>query len=112
MVVADLYLRRGRSSGVHDPDVLRLAELTGRTPASISRRLGNFEGTAHPGRGLKPVTGVALQSFRMMQTDHALRDEMVRAATSRLLAGERITALKMAPPGSRLVMPEEFSVEP
>jgi hypothetical protein len=109
VVVADLYLRRGRSSGVHDPDVLRLAGLTGRTPASISRRLGNFEGTARAGRGLKPVTGEALTTFRAMQTDAALRAQMVSAATSRLLAGGRSADVQVAPPSPRLVPPEEFT---
>lgn len=84
IAVADLYIRRGRSSGVRDPEVLELAQLTGRSPASISRRLGNFDGTVRPDRGLKPVTGLALEAFQRMLADAALRSEMVSEARSRL----------------------------
>lgn len=83
-VVADLYIRRGRSSRVGDPEVLELAELTGRSPAAISRRLGNFDGTVRPGRGLKPVTGLALETFRDMLDDPAIRSRLVAEAQSRL----------------------------
>jgi len=106
VVVADLYLRRGRSSGVHDHEVLALAQLTGRTPASISRRLGNFAGTKAAGVGLKPVTGDALEAFEWMESDDALREQMVRDAWTRLSG--------LAEPGPsatatwRLVPPEQI----
>ena len=73
IVVADLYLRRGRSSGVRDPEVVGLAQLIGRTPASVSRRLGNFDGTARAGMGLKPVTGEALSTFNQIRDNPAER---------------------------------------
>ncbi len=111
VVVADLYLRRGRSSGVADPEVIALAQLTGRTPASISRRLGNFDGTAHVGRGLKPVVGAALSTFRAMQSDDALRNTMAHDAAERLRTGRRGTTSRMASPGSRLVSPEVFATD-
>lgn len=114
VVVADLYLRRGRSSGINDPEVVRLAELTGRSLGSISRRLGNFEGTAHPGHGLKPVTGQALAIFTAMQADGRLRDRVVRSAMTRLGANrsdvsgaDRSRIVR----GPRVVAPEAFRTE-
>ena len=111
VVVADLYLRRGRSSGVHDREVLALAELTGRTPASISRRLGNFEGTQHPGRGLKPVTREALATFRAMAADAAVRERMVRDAIPRLTSGPQKVPDAPGRLGPRLVQPEEMTTD-
>lgn len=87
IVVADLYLRRGRSSGVSDPDVLHLAAITGRSPASISRRLGNFDGTLRPGHGLKPVTGEALDAFNSMMADASVRVSLAKEARTRLSNG-------------------------
>lgn len=107
VVVADLYLRRGRSSGVGDPEVVELARLTGRTPASISRRLGNFDGTAREGMGLKPVTGEARNVFVAMQGDATLRDRLAREAKGRL-AERRRRGARSEP---RLVDPEEFRAE-
>lgn len=86
IVVADLYLRRRRSSGVRDPDVLEIAKLTGRSPASISRRLGNFDGTVRPGMGLKPVTGDALTVFESMRENPVIRAQFVDAARRRLMS--------------------------
>jgi hypothetical protein len=83
IVVADLYLRRGRSSGVRDPEVIELANLIGRSPASISRRLGNFDGTARPGMGLKPVLGQPLRVFLEMQADDQLRSRVAHDARAR-----------------------------
>jgi hypothetical protein len=108
VVVADLYLRRGRSSGVGDPEVIELARLTGRTPASISRRLGNFDGTARPGMGLKPVIGEARDVFVSMQGDAALRKRLAREARARLSSGRDLHEAH-APP--RLVDPEDFHVD-
>lgn len=91
--------------------MLALAELTGRSPASISRRLGNFEGTAHPGRGLKPVTGEPLSTFRAMAADGALRQRMVHEVVARLIAGRSLPVGPAAPPEARLVLPEESIAE-
>jgi hypothetical protein len=111
IVVADLYLRRGRSSGVGDPDVVELAQLTGRSTASISRRLGNFDGTVRPGMGLKPVVGEPLAIFQSMQSDDAFRSRVVSEARARMRAVSRDNVL--GPPGSgpQLVDPEAFAVE-
>ncbi|MGY1728352.1 hypothetical protein ACI79J_15390 [Geodermatophilus sp. SYSU D01062] len=87
IVVADLYLRRGHSSGARDSEVLQLAQLTGRTPGSISRRLGNYQGTLHPGTGLKPVRGEALAVFNAMARDAEVRERLTAEARSRLLTG-------------------------
>jgi hypothetical protein len=51
VVVGQLWLNRGRSVGVGDSEVKALAALLGRSPASISRRVGNFAGTDNPGSG-------------------------------------------------------------
>jgi hypothetical protein len=107
IVVADLYLRRGRSSGIHDTEVKNLAKLTGRSPASISRRLGNYKGTMEPGTGLKPVLGEAEAVFARMRSSTALRQRLTREARARLLiAGGSIAAPAVAAP--RLVDPENF----
>lgn len=97
IVVADRFLRRGRSSGVHDSEVLALANLLGRTPASISRWLGNFAGTRTPGVGLKPVTGEAKTAFGRMEASPSARAEMVREACERLGS----TGEPMGSPGSQ-----------
>ena len=83
-VVADLYLRRGRTTGVRDPEAIELAALTGRSPASISRRIGNYRGTDVPGEGLKPVTGDALALFTNMRDDETWRAERVKSAREAL----------------------------
>jgi len=111
IVVADLYLRRGRSSGVRDPEVIALADLIQRSPASISRRLGNFDGTAHLGKGLKPVTGEALGVFRSMQIDGAVRTRVVLEATARLQAELKESNVGPVNVGPRLVDPEAIETE-
>jgi hypothetical protein len=111
VVVADLYLRRGRSSGVNDREVVDLARLAGRSPAAISRRLGNFQGTDHPGIGLRPVVGDALAMFRAIQADEALRLRMVAEATARLRARQPTPAEAPEAGGPQLVDPEDFRVE-
>lgn len=111
VVVADLYLRRGRSSGISDPEVVKLAELTGRTPASISRRLGNFDGTARPGNGLKPVGGEALRAFEQMRASSEIRAQMALAAERRLSTRVVATAAGEAG-GPRLVDPENHRGDP
>lgn len=106
IVVADLYLRRGRSSGVQDPEVVRLAELIGRTPASISRRLGNFDGTVRPGMGLKPVIGEPLAVFQAMRSDPEYRTRTVDEARQRLT-----TSTPGSGGGVQLVDPEAMVIE-
>jgi hypothetical protein len=111
VVVADLYLRRGRSSGIRDPEVLDLAHLTGRSPASISRRLGNFDGTVRTGMGLKPVIGEPLAVFRAMQTDEAFRDHILSEARTRLLLMLHSGRAEQLVDRPHLVDPEAFDVE-
>jgi hypothetical protein len=111
VVVADLYLRRGRSSGISDPEVVKLAQLTGRSPASISRRLGNFDGTARPGNGLKPVSGDALRAFEQMRASTEIRAQMTLAAERRLSSGA-LAASEGEAGGPRLVDPENHRGDP
>ncbi len=108
IVVADLYLRRGRSSGVGDPEVVELSDLTGRSPASISRRLGNFDGTDRPGRGLKPVTGDALAMFVSMRADTEMRLGLVDDARRRLESGRTPFRPVAGQASPRFVDPEAF----
>jgi hypothetical protein len=111
IVVADLYLRRGRSSGVRDPEVVELAQLTGRSTASISRRLGNFDGTVRLGMGLKPVIGEPLAIFQSMQTDETFRNRVVSEARARLRALSHDNVPGPRGSGPHLVDPEAFEVE-
>ncbi len=88
LLVLDLYVRRGRNSGTNDPEVRELARLLGRTPASISRRLGNFAGTESSGAGgLKPVTGIGREIWDQLRS----RPDLLTAeavATKQRLAGQ------------------------
>jgi hypothetical protein len=111
IVVADLYLRRGRSSGSNDPEVLDLARLTGRTPAAISRRLGNYRGTEHPGVGLKPVGGEAAEAFWVMKRDDEFRWRVVGEARARLEARSASATPPPRPVAARFVDPEEAMIE-
>ena len=110
VVAADLYLRRGRSSGVQDLEVLELAMLTQRSPASISRRLGNFDGTVRSGRGLKPIVGEPLEVFNRMRADDSYRQQIVGEARARLQAVVAPPAIPIDP-SPRLVDPESAEVE-
>jgi len=107
VVVADLYLRRGRSSGGREPEVLRLAQLTGRTPASISYRIGNYHGTAHPGAGLKPVTGEALAIFTAMAASETERHRLTAEAMRRLSGGLPPAPIQLPTAAARLAEPEQ-----
>lgn len=109
IVVGDLYLRRGRSSGVGDREVVELARLTGRSPASISRRLGNFDGTVRPGMGLKPIIGEPLRIFNAMNSDDVLRRQVVAEARGRLLEMSLGTQPEVRVP--HLVDPESLEIE-
>jgi len=109
IVVGDLYLRRGRSSGVGDREVIELAKLTGRSPASISRRLGNFDGTVRPGMGLKPIIGEPLSVFNTMRSDEEFRRQVVAEARRRLL--EASAWIRPEDRFPRLVDPESIEIE-
>ena len=111
VVVADLYLRRGPSSGVSDPGVIKLAQLTGRTPASINRRLGNFDGTARPGNGLKPVGGEALRAFEQMRASTEIQAQMALAAEQRL-SSSAVATTEGGMAGPRLGDPENHRGDP
>jgi len=84
VVVGELWLKRGRSVGISDPDVKALATLLGRSPASISRRVGNFAGTDRPGSGLKPITGEFLSFWKKIRENPAAVAEAARNARARL----------------------------
>lgn len=111
IVVADLYIRRGRSSGSNDPEVVDLARVTGRSPAAISRRLGNYRGTDQPGVGLKPVVGEAAEMFWAMKRDDELRRKAASEARTRLSLRSAPMTARPRPIVARFVDPEEAIVE-
>ena len=111
VVVADLYLRRGRSSGSNDPEIVDLARMTGRSPAAISRRLGNYRGTEQPGVGLKPVVGEAAEMFWTMKHDDQFRRRVVEEARGRLAARSASMTSLSPPVVAQFVDPEESTVE-
>lgn len=114
VIVGELWLNRGRSVGVGDADVKALAALLGRTPASISRRVGNFAGTDRPGIGLKPITGPALSLWEKIRGNPAAVREAARNARARLelLNTEGQEAPVGVSRGVRVVDPERPSTEP
>lgn len=112
ILVGDLWRRRGRSSGTSDREVQALAHLLGRSPASISRRLGNFEGTEHSGRGLKPIGGDALAAWNRVKDDPDALAAAVTRARFRLRALLNFDIPHGTVGVPRLVAPEESSLEP
>jgi len=116
VVVGELWLNRGRSVGVGDPDVKAVAALLGRTPASISRRVGNFAGTDRPGSGLKPITGEALSFWTKIRANPRAVQEAARNARARLellnTEGQRDSNSEAANFGARVVDPQRPSTEP
>jgi hypothetical protein len=116
MVVGELWLNRGRSVGTSDTDVKAMAALLGRTPASISRRVGNFAGTDRPGSGLKPITGEALSLWMRIRDNPAAVAEAARNARARLellnTEDPAAASVETANSGARVVDPERPSTEP
>jgi hypothetical protein len=96
---------------VRDPEVLELAGLTGRSPAAISRRLGNFDGTVRLGMGLKPVIGEPLAVFQSMRADQIFRSRIVNEARARLRSLSHDGVSGPWGSGARLVDPEAFELE-
>ena len=113
LIVGDLWLRRGRTVGVRDTEVRRLADLLGRSPASISRRVGNFAGTDQPGTGLKPITGEPLEVWTKIRNDRAALANAVSGARARLAFLTTGTAeARGVAGGVRIVAPEMPGTEP
>jgi hypothetical protein len=112
LIVGDLWLRRGRAVGTGDPEVQEIAVLIGRSPASISRRVGNFAGTDMPGRGLKPITGEPLELWTRMRGNRAALEHAVSQARARmpLLVNGEVNHVGRA--GVRIVAPELPNTEP
>ncbi|MDR7279066.1 hypothetical protein [Catenuloplanes atrovinosus] len=110
VVVGDLWLRRGRAVGTGTAEVREIAALLGRTPASISRRIGNFKGTDEPGTGLKPITGEALRLWESIRHDPDLLATRLDEARRRL--GLLSRGVQDVEGGSvRIVPPEVPSTE-
>lgn len=110
LIVGELYSRRGRSSGTHDVEVIELANLLGRSPASISYRLGNFAGTELPGTGLKPLAGEPLEAWNRVKDSPSRLNEAARIARTRmqlLLTKPESTVVQQP----RLVPPEDPSTD-
>jgi hypothetical protein len=113
VVVGEMWVRRGRSVGASDAEVKDLAAVLGRSPAAISRRVGNFAGTDRPGSGLKPITGEALELWTRLRSDRALLAETVEHARLRLNLLSGVTESSVEGAWHARVVPAETpSVEP
>lgn len=116
VVVGELWQRRGRSVGVNDPDVKELAALLGRSPGSISYRVGNFSGTDRAGTGLKPIVGEPLEFWERIRDNPAAVKEAARNAWARLTLlnteGEAPPTGSSPKPGARIVDPRRPSTKP
>lgn len=116
VVVGELWLNRGRSVGVGDVEVKALAALLGRSPASISYRVGNFARTDRPGSGLKPITGEALSLWKKIRDNPTAVAEAARNARARLellnTEGQDASSVEPASRGVRVVDPQRPSTEP
>lgn len=99
--------------GIGDAEVREIAELFGRSPASISRRVGNFAGTDKPGTGLKPITGEPLDLWTNIRGNRAALERAVSQARARLsLLTNGMVLNQVDATGIRIVAPELPSVEP
>ncbi|MFI1995009.1 hypothetical protein [Actinoplanes sp. NPDC020271] len=99
--------------GAKDAEVREIAELLGRSPASISWRVANFAGTDRPGTGGKPITGEPLALWDRMRGNRAALQRAViqaRLRMSLLTSGMVINHLDDV--DIRIVAPELPSVEP
>ncbi|HEX5203430.1 MAG TPA: hypothetical protein VFW27_26150, partial [Actinoplanes sp.] len=116
VVVGELWLKRGHTVGTGDPEVKALARLLGRSPSSISLRVGNFAGADRPGSGLKPITGEALSFWEKIRDNPAAVREAVRNARARLkllnTEGQDASDPGAGTSGVRVVDPQRPSVEP
>lgn len=113
VIVGDLWQRRGRTVGIRDEEVREIAELLGRSPASVSRRVGNFAGTDRPGTGLKPISGKPLEIWTRIRDHRAALEEAVSEARARLsLLTNGMVLNNPGDVGVRIVDPELPSVEP
>ena len=111
-IVGDLWLRRGRTVGKTDTEVVEIAHLLGRSANSISWRVGNFAGTDRPGTGLKPLTGEPLEIWKTLRGNRAALARAVAQGRARfdLLATE--TTMVHGAGGVRIVPPETPGTEP
>jgi hypothetical protein len=108
-----MWLRRGRSLGSADREVKEIAAALGRSPASISRRVGNFAGTDNPGTGLKPISGEPLKIWLQVRDSPPQLAEAVRAARERLaLLATSERNLNASTRTVRVVPPELPNMEP
>ncbi|WIM96330.1 hypothetical protein ACTOB_008519 [Actinoplanes oblitus] len=113
VIVGDLWQRRGRTVGIRDAEVREIAALFGRSPASISRRVGNFAGTENPGKGLKPITGEPLERWKEVRGNRAALERAVAQARARLaLLTNGMVTSHVEAAGIRIIAPELPSVEP
>ncbi len=113
LIVGELWLRRGRAVGISDPEVKEIAALVGRSPASISRRVGNFAGTDRPGTGLKPITGEPLEIWTSIRDNRAvLEDAVIQARARMTLLANGLVVNQVRGTSIHIVAPELPSVEP
>ncbi|MEU8657894.1 hypothetical protein [Actinoplanes philippinensis] len=111
-IVGDLWLRRGRAVRSNDAEVLEIAHLLGRSPDSITWRVGNFASTDNPGRGPKPISGEPLKKWKELRGNRAALARALAQARARmeLLTNEAVPGSHGA--GVRIVSPDVPSQEP
>ena len=115
LIVGDLWLRTGRSVGTGSSEVKEVAALLGRSPGSISYRVGNFAGTDQPGSGLKPLTGEPLAQWLAIRGNLSELKKAVEKARAkmRLITGTEAAAGEGAASGLvSVISAEQPGTEP
>lgn len=105
-IVGDLWLRRGRSVRSNDTEVLEIASLLGRSPDSVTWRVGNFASTDNPGSGPKPIAGEPLEKWKKLRGNRAALAHALAQARARmaLLTGDTVPGPDGT--GVRIISPE------
>ncbi|GAA4934042.1 hypothetical protein [Actinoplanes utahensis] len=111
-IVGDLWQRRGRSVRANDAEVVEIAHLLGRSPDSITWRVGNFASTDEPGRGPKPITGEPLEGWKKLRGNRAALARAVAQARARMALLTTDAVSRPDGTGVRIIAPEIPSGEP
>ncbi|WP_433792582.1 hypothetical protein [Actinoplanes sp. CA-252034] len=111
-IVGELWLRRGRAVRSNDAEVVEIAHLLGRSPDSITWRVGNFASTDNPGRGPKPITGEPLEKWKKLRGNRAALAHALAQARARMALLANATVPGPHDAGVRLTPPDIPSQEP
>jgi hypothetical protein len=111
-IVGDLWLRRGRAVRSNDAEVVEIAHLLGRSPDSITWRVGNFASTDNPGSGPKPISGRPLAEWKNLRGNRAALAHALAQARARMALLTSDTVLSLRGADVRIVAPDIPSQEP